>query len=83
MRAQEVTKLSRKAVSWLVVAASVALSFVGFFYSYYYSWLLSTPSVAEDARQHYAALSRAIGIPSVVLCGVALIAGGWMLFRKR
>jgi|GEM_PF-4079265 len=76
-------KQPRKAVLWLVVAVCLALSFVGFFYAYYYSWLLSTPGVAEDARQHYDSLSRAIGIPSLVLFVGSVIAGVWLLFRRR
>jgi hypothetical protein len=83
MQAHEVMKHPRKAVLWLVVAVCLALSFVGFFYAYYYSWLLSTPGVAEDARQHYDSLSRAIGIPSLMLFAAAVVAGVWVLFRKR
>lgn len=76
-------KQPRKAVLWLVVAVCLALSFVGFFYAYYYSWLLTTPGVAEDARQHYDSLSRAIGIPSLVLFVGSVIGGVWLLFRRR
>lgn len=83
MQAQKVIKQPRKAVLWLFVAVCLALSFVGFFYAYYYSWLLTTPGVAEDARQHYDSLSRAIGIPSLVLFVGSVIGGVWLLFRRR
>ena len=75
-------KSSRK-TAWLVVAACLMLSFVGFFYAYYYySWLLSTPGVAAEARQQYDLLSRAIGIPSLVLFVASVVGAVWLMFRR-
>ncbi len=76
-------KPSRDAVLWLVVAACVVLSFVGFFYAYYYSWLLSTPGVPAEAQQRYELWSRVIGMPSVALFIGAVAGGAWLLFRKH
>lgn len=75
-------KLSCKGVLWLLVAACLVLSFVGFFYAYYYSWLLSTPGVPAEAQKRYELLSRVIGMPSVALFAVALAGGIWLLFRR-
>jgi hypothetical protein len=79
----EEMKLSRNAVLWLVVAACLMLSFVGFFYAYYYSWLLTTPGVPVEAQQRYELWSRLIGMPSVALFAVAVGGGVWLLFRGR
>lgn len=76
-------KLSRKTKAWLLVAACLALSVIGFFYAYYYSWALSVPGVAVEAQKQYDLLSRAIGIPSLVLFFASLVGAAWLLFRKQ
>lgn len=76
-------KLSRNAVLWLAVAACLMLSFVGFFYAYYYIWLLSTPGVPVEAQQRYELWSRVIGMPAVALFAVAVAGAVWLLFRRH
>ncbi len=68
---------------WLFVVLGIALSFAGFFYAYYYSWILATPGLTEQARSHYDLVSKLVGIPSLLLFGVSLVSGLWLLISKR
>jgi hypothetical protein len=68
---------------WWLVALSLALGAVGFFYAYYYSWIVTTPGVPEDARRHYDFLARMLGIPSLVLLAAGVGGAVWLLLRKK
>lgn len=75
-------KPSHTVIRWFAVVACLVLSFVGLFYAYYYSWLLSTPGVPIEMQRRYDWLSRVIGMPSMALFLAALIGGVWILFSK-
>jgi hypothetical protein len=78
----EEMKLTRRAW-WFLIALGFALGAVGFFYAYYFSWVVSTPGVPEEARRHYDSIARMIGIPSLILLGISLVTAGWLLVSKK
>ena len=76
-------KRARKIAAVLIIFGLLA-SLIGFFYAYYFSWVLSTPGVSVEAKRYYDLLSRTIGIPSLILFGISAIAGfGLILSRHR
>lgn len=68
---------------WWLVALSLALGAVGFFYAYYYSWIVTTPGVPEEARRQYDFIARALGIPSLMLLVAGVGGAVWMLVRRK
>jgi hypothetical protein len=78
----EEMKLTRR-VLWFLIALGFALGSVGFFYAYYFSWIVSTPGVPEEARKHYDSIARMIGVPSLILLCISLVTAAWLMVSKK
>src|SRR5690349_6125295 len=73
--AMQAQKMKRtRMIAAVLVAVGLIFSLVGFFYAYYFSWVLSTPGVSAEAQRYYDLLSRGIGIPSLILFGISAVA---------
>lgn len=77
-------KLSRRVVPWLIAAICLVISFVGLYYAFFYSWLITASiDMPTTAKEHYDLLARLIGISSLVLLSFTVLGAFWLLFGKR
>lgn len=67
----------------VAIVLCVMLSMTELFYAFYYSWLVTVPGLTPEGKAYYDQIAKLLGIPSLLLLGIAIALTVWGYLRKK